>query len=99
MVLIKAILRRTSNLAARSLKPLNKGDPEAKKPVYVDGIRVFPPTIDENGNVTYHQEFPAGWKPFSYNYLGHGWLIGSQMLLWGAVFVYWKSSNERKELL
>lgn len=81
-------LQRSVHLAARNLKPLKKGDPEAAKPVYVEGNRVFPPTVDEFGNVTYYHEFPQDWKPFSYNYVGHGWLFTSQVLLWTAVFYY-----------
>ena len=98
MVLVSKILRSTSNLAARSLKPLPAGHPDAKKPVYINNTRVFPPTVDVNGNVTYYQEFPAGWKPYSYNYIGHGWLVGSQILLWLALYVYQDSSNTRKNL-
>ena len=96
-MLINSLIRRTSNLAARALKPLKKGDPEARKPVDIDGIRVYPPTIDENGNVTYYQEFPAGWKPYSYNYHGHGWIVFTQLLLWYAVYAYDESSDTRKE--
>ena len=98
MVLVSKILRSTSNLAARALKPLPAGHPDSKKPVYINGTRVFPPTIDSNGNVTYYQEFPAGWKPYSHNYIGHGWLVGTQILLWLGLFVYTKSARSRKAL-
>lgn len=94
---ISVIFRRSSQLAAQVLKPLKKGDPEASKPIYVNEVRVFPPTVDENGNITYHQEFPAGWKPYSYNYHGHGWLVATQILLWAAVYLYDESSESRKE--
>lgn len=98
MVIITQIVRRTSQLAARALKPLKQGDPAAKLPVYVDGVRLFPPTIDQNGNITYYQEFPAGWKPYSFNYVGHGWIVVTQLMLWWSVYLYYQSSAERKEL-
>ena len=91
-------IRKFSQLAAQSLKPLKKGDPNALLPQYVNGVRVFPPTVDENGNITYYQEFPEGWKPYSYNYTGHGWLVSLQIVLWYGVYVYSKASAERKEL-
>lgn len=97
MVIVSQIIRRSSQLAAKAMKPLKKGDPQASKPVYIEGVRVFPPTIDENGNVTYYQEFPAGWKPYSYNYVGHGWLVATQILLWGSIYFYCKASTELKE--
>ena len=96
-MIVSTILRRSSQLAARALKPVKQGDPSASKPVYVNDIRVFPPTVDINGNITYYQEFPAGWKPYSYNYHGHGWLVGTQLLLWYAVYLYDDSSKSRKE--
>ena len=71
------IKRSTGKLAARALKPLKKGDPEAGKPVYIDGHRVFPPVEDELGRVTYHYEFPEEWKPYSFNYTGHGYMLAS----------------------
>ena len=98
MVLVGQLLRASSKLAAQSLKPLPKGHPEATKPLYVNGYRVFPPTIDESGNVTYYQEFPMGWKPYSMNYIGHGWLVGSQILLWLGLYIYYESSTKRKNL-
>ena len=94
--MIRILSRRSSQLAATSLKPLRKGDPEASKPVYVKGHRVFPPTIDENGNITYYYEFPEDWKPYSLNYKGHGWLVLCQAALWLSVFSYAKESKERK---
>jgi hypothetical protein len=69
--------RRFSNLAARKLKPLPKGHPDAHKPVVVNNTRVFPPTIDETGNITYYREFPNDWKPYSFNYHGYGWLFST----------------------
>ena len=80
--------RRNFSLASTNLQPLKKSDPEAGKAVYVNNKRVFPPTLDENGNITYYYEWPADWKPYSYNYRGHGWLFTSQVLLWFSVFYY-----------
>jgi hypothetical protein len=91
------LIRRSSQLGARALKPLKKGDPEASKPVYINGVRTFPPTIDENGTITYYHEFPEGWKPYSNNYAGHGWLIVSQILLWATVYTYKESTISKKQ--
>lgn len=84
----RIISRRYSELAARKLTPLRKGDPEANKPVVVDGTRVFPPTVDEFGTVTYYREFPDDWKPYSFNYYGHGWIIAGQVLFWTGLYSY-----------
>ncbi|CAG9321256.1 unnamed protein product [Blepharisma stoltei] len=87
MVLTR-LLRRSFTLAARDVKPLHPSDPKAKIPIYVNGVRTFPPTIDEHGRITYYHEFPEDWKPYSMNYVGHGWLIVTQIFLWASVFFY-----------
>ena len=89
--------RRTFSIVAREMTPLRKGDPEAAKPVNYKGKRVFPPTVDENGNVTYYHEFPGGWKPYSFNYVGHGWLVASQVVLWLGVLSYEVNSENSAE--
>jgi len=89
MALLARVPRRLmASLAAKQLVPLKKTDPLARVPVVVDGKRVFPPTVDDAGNVTYYYEFPNAWKPYSLNYTGHGWLACLQVLLWGTVYLY-----------
>lgn len=86
--MLSLLTRRSITHAARGVKPLHPSDPNAKIPIYVNGVRTFPPTIDETGKITYYYEFPEDWKPYTYNYVNHGWLIASQVFLWSAVFAY-----------
>lgn len=94
-VTLKRLFSEFDGLAAKNLTPLKKGDPKARIPVYVDGKRVFPPVIDPKGVITYHYEFDQGWRPYTFNYSGHGWLILSQVLLWWGV---WKYDEDMEEL-
>ena len=77
-----------TSLVAKQLTPIKKTDPAAKIPIVFDGKRVFPPTVDEAGNVTYYYEFPNEWKPYSLNYVGHGWMIALQAVMWGSILLY-----------
>lgn len=94
---LRHLRRSFTNYAARKLEPVSPADPKAKIPVIIDGKRVFPPVKDEHGNITYHFEFPADWKPYSFNYNKHGWLVGSQVLLWGLVLFYDVRMREQSE--
>ena len=75
--MLSRIPRRFLQQATMNVKPLPAGHADAKKPIYVDGKRAFPPTVDDFGNVTYYHEFPADWKPWSLNFVGHGWIIAT----------------------
>jgi len=94
---VKRLFIDISNLAAKKLTPLKKGDPKARIPVSIDGKRVFPPTIDHHGVITYHYEWDEQWKPYSHNYFGHGWLVVTQLGLWFGVWYTDALRYERTE--
>jgi hypothetical protein len=61
------------------------------------GKRIFPPTVDEHGNVTYYYEFPEDWRPWEINYVGHGWIFATQVLLWLGVATTLHKSDQYAE--
>lgn len=97
MVLFRIPRRAVADLVARKLTPLKVGDPAAKIPIVFEGKRVFPPTIDSAGNVSYNYEFPNEWKPYSLNYVGHGWMIIAQALMWGSLYIYDERQKQASE--
>jgi hypothetical protein len=94
---VKRFIVDINELAAKKLTPLKKGDPAARIPVYIDGRRVFPPVIDPKGVITYHYEFDEQWKPYTFNYTGHGWMIGTSILLWWSVWFIDQEAMRRTE--